>query len=143
MTGPLTLVRPALERLELIADTYLSVNTPVQQALPGWLADPSRIQTQIRDRLLQNRQFLLGEIDQAGNPITCLKADGGWNAILRVPAIRDEEAFILNLLEKESVLVHPGYFFDLEEPGYLVVSLLPLPQTFQEGIVRLIQWGKR
>ena len=138
VTGPKEMVRPALERLELIADTYLSVNTPVQQALAGWLADPSWIQTRIRERLLRNRRFLLREVGRAGDPIRCLEADGGWNAVLRVPAIRDEEKFTLDLLEQEKVLAHPGYFFDFEEQGYLVVSLLPPPERFEKGVGKLL-----
>ncbi|MBI3616457.1 MAG: pyridoxal phosphate-dependent aminotransferase [Candidatus Omnitrophica bacterium] len=137
VTGPADLLHPAMERLEMIADTYLSVNTPVQRAVPQWLANAPAIQSQIRRRILENRKALLEQIDPAGSSAQCLQADGGWNAVLRLPAIRDEEAFVLDLLEREHLLVHPGYFFDFEEPGHLVLSLLPLPEIFREGIQRL------
>ena len=139
VTGPHEQVHPALERLELIADTYLSVNTPVQQVLPTWFAKAPKIQSPIRDRLLKNRQFLLEQCGKTGKPMTCLHANGGWNSVLRLPALKNEEEFVLRLLEREHLLVHPGYFFDFEVSGYLVVSLLPPPEIFQEGISRAIR----
>ncbi len=166
--GPRSQVREAIERLEVIADTYLSVNTPVQLALPRWFALASSIQSQIRKRIQTNRRFLLEQLSsslssrdvppfprsfhpgksriagQAGlspdGPIQLLAADGGWNAVLRIPAILDEEAFVLDLLKKEQVLVHPGYFFDFEEPGFVVLSLLIPTNRFQEGLNRLLRW---
>lgn len=134
VSGPPALRDAALARLELIADTYLSVNTPAQQALPAWLALAPAIQSQIRRRVTDNRQWLAGQ----GLPgAQLLTADGGWSAVLRVPSVRDEEAWVVRLLEQERVVVHPGYFFEFAEPGYLVVSLLPSPETFRAGITRL------
>ncbi len=135
--GPASLVHLALERLELIADTYLSVNTPVQQALPGWLEGSLPIQSQIRQRLEANRQYLMKRLN-SGAPAQLLAADGGWSAVLRVPSIQDEEAWALELLNQAHVLVYPGYFFDFEKPGFLVVSLLVPLEVFQEGITRLL-----
>ena len=115
----------ARHRLELIADTYLSISTPIQWALPELLA--AGVQTQILQRIRTNRAQL---------PST-LRIDGGWCAILRMPATRTDEEWALHLLEHQRVLVHPGYFFDLEGGPYLVVSLLTNPDTFAEGLRRL------
>ena len=115
----------ARHRLELIADTYLSISTPIQWALPELLA--AGVQTQILQRIRTTRAQL---------PST-LRIDGGWCAILRMPATRSDEEWALHLLEHQRVLVQPGYFFDLEGGPYLVVSLLTEPDTFAEGLRRL------
>ena len=115
----------ARHRLELIADTYLSISTPVQWALPELLA--AGVQTQILERIRTNRAQLPA----------ALRIEGGWCAILRMPATRSDEEWALHLLEHHRVLVQPGYFFDLEGGPYLVVSLLTEPGTFAEGLRRL------
>lgn len=135
-SGPETEVKDALGRLELIADTALSVNTPAQRALPVWLQQAQRLQGQIRSRLAENRRFL-SEAIRAGDG-ELLPSDGGWSAVLHLPGIRDEEEWCLRLLERRQVWVHPGYFFEFEQPGILVVSLLVSPDRFQEGIQRLL-----
>ena len=71
--------------------------------------------------------------------VECLAADGGWNALLRVPSVQEEESFVLTLLEEDHLLVYPGYFFDFEETGILVVSLLVPPDLFGQGIRRLLR----
>ncbi len=139
VSGPKEQVDPALERLEMIADTYLSVNTPVQRALPGWLSRAAGIQRQIRDRIAGNRSFLVRSAAQTGGTATCLAADGGWNAVLKMPAVRDEEAWVMNRLRIGRVLVYPGYFFDFQETGHAVVSLLVPAPIFQEGVRRLLE----
>jgi alanine-synthesizing transaminase len=135
--GPGQLVREALDRLEVIADTYLSVNTPVQVALPGLLSGMGEVQGQIRDRVLGNRAWLK-ECCGPGRPYTLLRAEAGWYAILEVPRTRSEEAWTLLLLEEEGVLVQPGYFFEMTKDGYLVLSLLPEPAVFQHGVSRVL-----
>ena len=115
----------ARHRLELIADTYLSISTPVQWALPELIA--AGVQIQIMERIPTNRQRLP----------SALRIDGGWCAILRMPASRTDEEWAMHLLEQQRVLVQPGYFFDLEGGPYLVVSLLTEPGTFAEGMRRL------
>ena len=137
-TGSEPMVQEALGRLELIADTYLSVNTPVQLALPRWLALASEIQSQIRERLLANRRLLERTLSLTPG-VQLLHSDGGWNGIVRAPLLQDEEAFVVRMLEEEHLLVHPGYFFDFEEPGFLVLSLLPAPDLFEEGVNRLLR----
>ena len=127
--GPDSEVSGALARLEVIADTALSVSTPVQAAFPRWAGFAPAIQRQIRERVQANRDWME----------KLLPADGGWNGVLELPGTRDEEAWALELLERHRVLVHPGYFYDFEQPGIAVVSLLPPPVGFQEGIRRLLE----
>lgn len=148
--GPPALRRQALARLEVIADTYLSVNTPVQQAWPAWGAAAEGLQSQIRARVLGNRRWLAGQLSRpaasAGGGLTTarwpaaalLPADGGWSAVLRVPAIQDDEAWALARLEQDHLVIHPGYFFEFPEPGFVVVSLLTPSDRFRDGLGRLL-----
>ena len=125
----------ALEALDLIADTYLSVSTPVQVALPRFLALSGGILQQIRERTASNLARLRAAI--AGSAATLLRAEGGWYAVLQVPRTRTEEEWAVKLLEECNVLVQPGYFSDFESEAFLVLSLLPEPATFIEGLKRL------
>lgn len=135
--GPETLLQDALRRLEVIADTYLSVNTPVQCALPSLLAGRHAIQNQILTRVRSNRDYLLNKLGQT-SPCQCLEVEGGWYAVLRVPRTHSEEEWALEMLDKDGVLVHPGYFFDFESEGYLVIGLLPPGEIFREGVERIL-----
>jgi aspartate/methionine/tyrosine aminotransferase len=135
--GPTNRRREALERLELIADTYLSVNTPVQLALPGLLRQSREIRRRISGRLEANRRALR----EGMGPTSAARAfpgEGGWSALLRIPAVMTEEDWVLSLLERDRVLVHPGYFFDFPSPAYLVLSLLPREEDFLEGLKRIL-----
>jgi alanine-synthesizing transaminase len=136
-TGPDDLVKPALERLELICDTYLSVATPVQEALPSLLADGAEIRTQIRDRVTRNYRALREAVPRCPS-VDLLPAEGGWYAVLRVPAMQSEESLVLQLLEQDQVLVHPGYFFDFPREAFLVLSLLPPPDIFDRAVARIL-----
>ncbi|HLF18281.1 MAG TPA: pyridoxal phosphate-dependent aminotransferase [Candidatus Omnitrophota bacterium] len=138
VSGPDQLVSEAKKRLEVIADTFLSVNTPVQNALRSWFTHKDAIQGQIRQRITNNYEFLKKEV--AGlKGVQLLKAQGGWYAILQlVNSGKNEEEWVLKLLSKYHLFVHPGYFFDFEEEPYLVVSLLTDPPIFKEGIERLL-----
>ncbi len=138
VSGPRPEAAEALRRLELIADTYLSVNTPAQKALPALLARREPIQRPIVERLAGNRALLMREAGP-GRPCRCLPVEGGWYGILEVPRVITGEQWSLELLEKDRVLVHPGYFFDLPGERHLVVSLLPEPHVFREGIERLLR----
>jgi alanine-synthesizing transaminase len=125
----------ALDRLEVIADTFLSMNAPVQCALPTWLAGRALIQTQIRARVQAN----LAELDRklkTQQGISRLDVEGGWYATLRIPALAPDEATVLKLLER-GVWVHPGYFFGMGESGWLVVSLLGPEKEFERGVAIL------
>ena len=134
--GPADLRRRAVAALEHVADSYLSVSTPVQRALPGVLALLPRLQAMIRDRLLGNLRALRGELSGVGN-VELLPPQGGWSAVLRVVSPLSDEELALQLLERAGVLVHPGYFFDFASEDFLVLSLLPEPNRFAEGVKRL------
>ncbi|MFI5291130.1 MAG: pyridoxal phosphate-dependent aminotransferase, partial [Polyangia bacterium] len=133
--GPDELVREAEARLELIADTYLSVGAPVQEAAPRLIALISDVGAQLAARVRIARAELAARV--SGTALQLLDAEGGWSAILRVPRTRSEEEWVLQLLD-DGVVVHPGFFFDMPEEAYLVVSLIAKPEDFSEGIERLI-----
>lgn len=117
----------ALQRLELIADTYLSIGTPVQTAARALLSARQSVVPQIRARLQRNREVLPPH----------LEIEGGWYATLRLPRVRTEEEWILKLLRDDDVLAQPGFFYDFESEAYLVISLLTAPDIFDEGLRRL------
>ncbi len=135
--GPQRLVDEALVRLEYIADAYLSVATPVQLALAGLLRQGAAVRSQIARRVAGN-YARLQQIAAAYPACRVLAAEGGWYGIVEVPALKSEEALVLELLERDRVVAHPGYFFDFRREGYLVVSLLPEPGRFEEGVSRLL-----
>ncbi|HEY7678722.1 MAG TPA: pyridoxal phosphate-dependent aminotransferase, partial [Candidatus Methylomirabilis sp.] len=108
-----------------------------QRALPAVLAGRTEIQGRILARLRANGKAL-GDRAGRGGAVQALAAQGGWYVTLRLPDVRDDEAWALDLLAGDGVLVHPGYLFDFAEAGYLVVSLLPPAEIFREGIHRLI-----
>jgi aspartate/methionine/tyrosine aminotransferase len=136
VSGPERLCRDALARLEVIADSFLSVSTPVQRAAPVLLARLPELQAPIAARVRANASWLSEKC--AGSPATLLRAEGGWSAVLRVPATLSEEERACRLLEAEDVLVHPGFFFDFAHEAFLVVSLLPEEGVFREGVSRLL-----
>lgn len=127
----------ALHALELIADTYLSVSTPVQRALPELLAAGVGIRARIAERVARNRAALSAALPP-GSPCSLLPAEGGWSAILRVPASRSDGDWAVTLARQAGVLVHPGFFFDMRGGAFLVASLLPDPEAFSGGVSRLI-----
>ncbi len=139
--GPDDVATEAMHRLEVIADTYLSVGTPVQLALPEILAARGPIQAAIRARTAEN----LGALDStlaalgAEAPVRRLPVEGGWYAILEVPRTRDEDAWVQLFVREEGIIVHPGYFFDLPDEGFLVVSLLPAPAAFAAAIATVVR----
>lgn len=135
--GTERLVNEALRRLELIADTYLSVGTPVQLAAPKLLQYGASINAQIKERVRSNWVSLGDAL--AGSPIKLLAAEGGWQAIVQVPATMSEEEWVLTLLEQRGVLVQPGYFYDFTSEAYLVLSLLPPAEVFGSGVSKLIE----
>ncbi len=126
----------ALERLEVIADTFLSINAPVQAALPAWLEGRGAIQGQIRRRVQDNLAELDRQLAQAP-AVNRLTVEGGWYAVLRIPALQPDEQTVLALLER-GVWVHPGYFFGMPASGWLVVSLLGPTEEFGIGATLLV-----
>lgn len=136
VNGPKAEKREALARLEVIADTFLSMNAPVQAAAPTLLAQRHGFQKQLMARVETN----LAELDrQLAEQQGCarLEIEGGWNAVLRVPAMRTDEELALELLE-EGVYVHPGHFYDFAKDGFIVVSLITHEQDFAIGIEKLL-----
>jgi aspartate/methionine/tyrosine aminotransferase len=135
ISGPAAAKQKAREGLELIADSFLSVATPVQVALPDLLRIAPAIRAAIQERTRQNLEML--RTSTASRPaIQLLPVEGGWSAVLRVPRIETDEDLALRLLDA-GVLVHPGYFFDFPQEGYLVVSLLTPREVFASGVNRL------
>jgi alanine-synthesizing transaminase len=137
-SGPEEIVAESGARLEVIADTFLSMNAPVQLAADVLLAQRRLIQPILLERLRAN----LAELDQQllKHPSCArLQAEGGWYAVLRVPAIESDEDLAVRLLRKANVSVHPGHFYDFPNEGYLVLSLITEPVTFREGVARLLQ----
>jgi aspartate/methionine/tyrosine aminotransferase len=136
--GPEPLVRGALDRLEVICDTYLSVSTPVQHAAPALMAAGAGVRTRILQRIRTNDRALR-EIARAYRSVEVLPADAGWSAVLRVPSTRSEEDLAIALMETAGVIVYPGFFFDFPREAFLVVSLLPDPAAFGDGIRRVME----
>jgi alanine-synthesizing transaminase len=134
--GDASLRDEARARLEIIADTYLSVSTPVQQAAPEILARKVELQDPVRTRVSGNLIHLREELAPVSTA-TLLCTEGGWSAVVQVPATRSEDEWVQSLLEERGVLVHPGYFFELVREGFVVLSLLPEPGTFAEAARRL------
>ena len=129
--------REALNALELIADNFLSVSTPVQVALPELLVLGARIRDAIRQRIRASLETLKRVL--ATRPhAQLLPVEGGWSAVVRIPQLESDEEFALRALEEHDVIVHPGYFFDFARDGYFVVSLLTPPATLEEGISRIV-----
>jgi aspartate/methionine/tyrosine aminotransferase len=135
VNGPSPRREEALAKLEWIADTYLSVSTPVQIAAARLLAAGEDVQRQIRERAVAN--LALARTMLQGSPANLLHVEGGWYITLHVPRTRSEEEWALALLEQDGVLVQPGFFYDFQTEPYLVVSLLTAPAVFTEGLTRL------
>jgi len=134
--GPEGVLRQAMERLEVIADTFLSMNAPVQGALPVWLKGWRGIQGQILERVRGN----LGTAQRSG--LEVLRVDAGWSAILRLPQIADGGDVAGSLLREMGVVVHPGTFYGIPELGRVVVSLLGPTKEFAEGLERIVHGRK-
>lgn len=137
VSGPRDRKREALAGLELIADNYLSVGTPVQVALPELLRIAPRVREAISARTRANLDALQSAIRDARSA-NVLPVEGGWSAVVRLPRIESDEDFAVRLITDHGVFVHPGYFFDFPNDGYLVLSLLPPEKEFEEGVRRIV-----
>lgn len=135
-----TLVTQALARLELICDTYLPVGAPVQHALPRLLDIGRSVTAQIAARVRAN-YACLSRLVQDFPTATLLPTEGGWYAVVQVPRLRSEEELVLAILERDHVLVQPGYFFDFATEAFLVVSLLPPPPMFERAMQQVLVTG--
>jgi alanine-synthesizing transaminase len=136
VSGPEALRNEALARLEVVADTFLSVSTPVQVALPSLLARREELQRPIAERVATNLALVRERV--ATTAASLLEPEGGWSAVLRVPATLGEEERVLRLLERHDVVVHPGYFFDFPGEAYLVLSLLTPTADLAAGLDRIV-----
>jgi alanine-synthesizing transaminase len=135
--GPQEWKREALARLEVIADTYLSVNAPVQLAIPRFLEQRHAFQKQVISRVRRN----LAELDRrlsAQKAVSRLKVEGGWCAVLRVPATHSDEDLAIELMTTHGVSVHPGHFYDFPSDGFLVVSLISPSTDFAHGMANAL-----
>lgn len=135
--GPDDRVAAALQRIDVICDTYLSVATPTQLALRHLFDCGRGVREAIRQRVARNLASLATGVDQHPS-VSLLAPEAGWAAVLQIPAIEPEEALIIRLIEQQQVLVHPGYFFDFPTEAFIVISLLPAPDVFDEAIGRLL-----
>jgi DNA-binding transcriptional MocR family regulator len=128
----------ALDRLEVIADTFLSMNAPIQCALPVWLETRTDLQAQIRNRVAANLAELDRQLPQLPG-VDRLTVEGGWYAVLRIPALQSDDRTVLALLDR-GVWVHPGYFFGTPESGWLVLSLLGPAAEFTTGVGAIVNY---
>jgi aspartate/methionine/tyrosine aminotransferase len=136
-SGPAALLDDALAGLEIVADTYLSVSTPVQAALPWLLERGAAIRDAIRARTARNLAALAASVSTTAS-VTLHAPAGGWSAVLQVPATRSEDALVLALMEQDGILVHPGYFYDFPREAFLVTSLLVEPPAFDTAVAALL-----
>ena len=141
LSGPRKERTQAHERLELLLDTYLSVNTPVQMALPQLLATGVGIRRRIQERCNRNLEFALDRLGDS--PIHVLHVEGGWSVIMQLPSMLEEEEWLNRLLQQENVLLQPGYFFDMPSGAFAVASLITEPKAFGEGIEKLRTFAER
>lgn len=140
ISGPDSLVKSACSRLELIADTYLSVSAPVQIALPDLLMNRNIIQAQVQTRIAENEHFYLSTMQNHGR-IVPYPREGGWYQVMTIPDTVSDEELVCHLLEEDNLLVHPGYFYDFDEKSpSLVLSLITPSQIFRDGICRLMEY---
>jgi alanine-synthesizing transaminase len=136
-SGPEARLSPLLQAYEVVADSYLSVSTPVQVAAGDILERAGTIRAQVQARIERNLEAL--RIAGAAYPgVSVLACEGGWSAVVQVPATRPEEELVLALISRDDVLVHPGYFFDFAREAYVVISLLVEPGRFDAGVARVL-----
>jgi len=138
-TGPQDQVAAALDRLEIISDTFLSISAPIQHALPALLEQRRVIQPFLMARLHENIRELNRQLAAQKN-CELLHSHGGWSVVLRVPSTQSDEDLAVDLLQEQGVLVHPGHFYDFSTDGHLVLSLITPPDTFREGIKKLFEY---
>ena len=138
-SGPEPTKETALERLDIIADTYLSLNAPTQWAFGALLKQRRTMRPQLLDRVRQNWGFLRSSIGKEGG-CELLDAEGGWYGVIRVKSDRSDEDLAIEILKTTHTLIHPGHFYDFQTDGYLVVSLITPVSDFQQGIGCLMKF---
>jgi aspartate/methionine/tyrosine aminotransferase len=140
--GPEDGVRASLEGLDIVADAYLSVSTPIATAAPDLLAAGTQIRSQISRRCRANLETLR-ELSRSEASVSVFPVGGGWSATVRLPVISEEDEFFVGLLTECGVAIHPGYFYDFPASGYAVISLLPPEAAFGEGVRRFVDFVSR
>jgi len=135
--GPSARVDEAIAAYEIVADTYLSVSTPVQAAAAELIERGAAIRAQILARVTRNLASLRAHA-RSFPAVAVLPVEGGWSAVLQVPSVGSEEALVLSLLDQDDVLVHPGYFFDFPREAFIVMSLLVEPGLFDKAMARVL-----
>ena len=135
--GPSAKVDETIAAYEIVADTYLSVSTPVQAAAAELIERGAAIRGQILARLKRNLESLRTHATSFP-AVAVLPVEGGWSAVMQVPSVGSEEALVLDVLDKDGILVHPGYFFDFPREAFIVVSLLVEPALFDKAIARVL-----
>ncbi|MGE3889138.1 MAG: pyridoxal phosphate-dependent aminotransferase, partial [Vicinamibacterales bacterium] len=135
--GPERRVAEALHAYEIIADSYLSVSTPIQVAAPALLPAVAVVRERIHERIRRNLHAL-GEACASRPAVTRLRVEGGWSAVLQVPALMTEQELVARLIGEDGVLAHPGYFFDFAREAFLVLSLIVEPAAFDRGVGLLL-----
>jgi aspartate/methionine/tyrosine aminotransferase len=138
VSGPEELRREAHARLEVIADTYLSVGAPIQHALAQIFPFAEAIQRRVSERVSSNLGLLDTELTKTA-AVQRFKVEGGWYAVLRVPVRQSDEELAISLMEKAEVVVHPGHFYDFPQDGYLILSLIAPEAEFAEGARRIVE----
>jgi len=139
VNGPPLLRRQAEERLEVIADTYLSMNAPLQFATPDLLKERKAVQKQVRMRIERNLHTLDEQVKRQ-ELVSRLECEGGWYAVLRVPAYYSDEELAIKLMREQHVVIHPGHFYDFPRDGYVIVSLITPEREFKRGTDRLLHF---
>jgi aspartate/methionine/tyrosine aminotransferase len=137
VAGPSDRREAALQRLETIADTFLSVNTPVQVGAAQLLEAGASVREQILARVRANREALLG-LQRSASCWSCLDAQAGWYAVLRLPRLHSDDEWCLRFLERAHVYAHPGHYYSFPVDGHVVLSLLPRPDEFLAGMTRIV-----
>jgi alanine-synthesizing transaminase len=137
VTGPAELRQAAMERLEIIADTYLSLSSPTQWAFPTLFAQRRTLQPQLLGRIRENWAWLKSAMSR-NTVYELLETEGGWYAVLRILGGVSDEDLAIEMMEKAGVLVHPGHFYDFPRGEYLVVSLITPENDFRSGIGALL-----
>ncbi len=137
LRGPADFKQEALSRLEFLSDNLLSIGTPVQCAAPMLLEAGKSVRARIQTRLHQNLRHLQGTLKNSAADV--LRVEGGWYAVLRLPQVASERDWVSDLLAHWDVWVHPGYFYGFQQDGFIVISLLPASDQFEQGVERILE----
>lgn len=135
VSGPAAEVDEAKRRLDVVADDYLPMSEIIAKQIPAMLGAAAAQTARVRERVQINLAALHTMLDDdEQGMVSVLRAEGGWNVLLRVPSVLDENELVLSMIEKHGISGQPGYFFDMTSNGYLAISLLPEPDEFRHNV---------